>query len=173
MEPFIGEIMLFAGNFAPSGYALCQGQILSIAQNTALFSILGNTYGGDGQTTFALPDLRGRFPMQPGQGPGLSSRTLGEIGGTESVTLLSNQMPVHNHLLNAATSVGNSNSPSGNLLSNDGRGGTQFTSAGTANANMNAQSVAAAGGSQPHENMPPYLGINFCIALQGIFPPRD
>jgi microcystin-dependent protein len=172
MEPYIGEIMLFAGNFPPKGYAFCQGQILSIAQNNALFAILGTTYGGNGQTTFALPDLRGRFPMQQGQGPGLSPRFLGEMSGTESVTLLTNQIPAHNHQLNAASTTGSAASPGGNLLANDGRGGTQFISAGALTP-MNGQSVGVAGGSQPHENMPPYLSINFCIALEGIFPPRD
>jgi microcystin-dependent protein len=173
MDPFIGEIMLFAGNFAPRGYMLCQGQILSIAQNSALFAVLGTTYGGDGQTTFALPNLQGRFPMQQGQGPGLSYRNLGEIAGTETVTLNSTQMPAHTHQLTASTTAGNSDSPSGNLLANNGRGGPQFTSAGSVNTTMHPQSVGIAGGNQPHENMPPYLALNFCIAVSGIFPSRD
>ncbi|TGD78049.1 phage tail protein [Hymenobacter wooponensis] len=173
MEPFVGEIMLFAGNFAPKGYLLCQGQLLNISQNTALFSILGTTYGGNGQTNFALPDLRGRFPMQQGQGPGLSYHSQGEMAGTETVTLLNSQMPAHNHQLNASTAAGNSDSPSGNVLANNGRGGPQFTSAGTTNTPMNPQSVGVAGGNQPHENMPPYLALNFCIAVDGIYPSRD
>ncbi|TGE10578.1 phage tail protein [Hymenobacter fodinae] len=165
--------MLFAGNFAPRGYMLCQGQILSIAQNTALFSILGTMYGGNGQTTFALPDLRGRFPMQQGQGPGLSPHIQGEMSGTETVTLNNAQMPFHNHQLIASTTTGDAASPGGNMLANDGRGGTQFTMANNTNTPMNGQSVSGVGGNQPHENMPPYLALNFCIAVEGVFPQRS
>lgn len=172
IEPFLGEIIIFAGSFAPRGYAFCDGQILSIAQYSALFSILGTTYGGDGRTTFALPDLRGRFPMQPGQAPGLSPHTLGEMSGTENVTLLSTQIPAHNHPLLASTAAGTAASPEGNLLANDGRGGPQYV-AGNASTFMSAQSIGAAGGNQPHTNMPPYLCINFCIALEGVFPSRN
>nr|WP_260625903.1 tail fiber protein [Hymenobacter sediminicola] len=173
-DPFIGEIIIFAGNFPPRGYAFCDGQILSIAQNTALFSLLGTTYGGNGQTTFALPDLRGRFPMHAGfsAGPGLTQRNLGEAAGAEAVTLLATQMPAHNHPLTTTTAPGTSASPDGTLLANDGRGGTQYA-AGTANAALAPQSVGIAGGNQPHNNMPPYLAINFCIALEGIFPSRN
>jgi microcystin-dependent protein len=172
-EPFIGQITGFAGNFAPRGWALCQGQILSIAQNTALFSILGTTYGGNGQTTFALPDLRGRVPIQEGQGPGLSPYTLGEAGGQENHTLLVTEMPQHNHLIAATNAGGNSQTPIGTFLATDAAGGTAGYSGGPANGNMAATAVTLAGGSQPHNNRQPYLCINFIIALQGIFPSRN
>ncbi len=172
-EPFIGEIRIFAGNFAPRGWQLCQGQILPIAQNTALFSILGVTYGGNGQTTFALPDLRGRYPMQQGQGPGLSPRALGEQGGTETVTLLSNQMPAHNHALVCSNAQADQGTPEGNVLAAD-QGGTTFNFvAAPINATMNPVTIGVAGGSQPHSNMSPFLAINFIIALEGIYPSRN
>ncbi|SHK18714.1 phage tail protein [Hymenobacter psychrotolerans] len=175
--PYLGEIIMFAGTYPPRGYAFCDGQILSIAQNTALFSLLGTTYGGNGQTTFALPDLRGRLPMHNGQGPGLSPHTLGEIAGTENVTLTFNQMPAHNHTATATqvtTSPGNTNNPSGALLANDGAGGTQYATGVASNASMaGAPTIGIAGGNQPHPNMPPYLCINFCIALEGIYPSRN
>jgi microcystin-dependent protein len=175
-EPFIGQVMMFAGNFAPRGWAFCQGQLLSIAQNTALFSILGTTYGGNGQTTFALPDLRGRYPMQPGQGPGLSPRTLGEQGGSETVTLISTQMPAHTHSHTAFAEAGDSISPQGNFnagLTLSGSGTQESLYASSANTTMNPASIGVAGGSQPHNNMPPFLCINFIIALEGIFPSRN
>lgn len=173
--PFIAQITLFAGNFAPRGWAFCQGQIFSIAQNTALFSLLGTTYGGNGQTTFALPDLRGRVPMQPGQGPGLAPRVLGEQGGTESVTLLTTQMPQHNH---STTVVTNGNSgpatdtiPTGNVWAEGG----SYNSA--ANTQMNTTAVqvtvGVSGGSQPHSNIQPFLALNFIIAIEGIYPSRN
>ncbi|WP_333490319.1 phage tail protein [Hymenobacter yonginensis] len=173
-DPFIGEIMLFAGNFPPRGYAFCEGQLLSISQYTALFSILGTTYGGNGIQNFGLPDLRGRFPMHAGAstGPGLSPHALGEKAGAESVTLLSSQMPAHTHQMVATTASGTSASPDGAFLANDGRGGTQYAT-GTAGATLAPQSIGVAGASQPHSIMPPYLGINFCIALEGVFPPRN
>ncbi|WP_317173241.1 phage tail protein [Hymenobacter duratus] len=173
---YIGEIIMFAGNFPPRGYAFCDGQILAIAQNTALFSLLGTTYGGNGQTTFALPDLRGRFPMHAGQGPGLSPHNLGERAGVENVTLTINQMPLHNHTMGGAaatTSPGNTNNPSGALLANDGAGGAQYATGVSSNATLAGGSTNAAGGSQPHDNMPPYQCINFCIALEGIYPSRN
>lgn len=174
-DPFIGEIRIFAGNFAPRGWALCQGQILSIAQNTALFSILGTTYGGNGQTTFALPDLRGRFPMQQGQGPGLSPRTLGEQGGTQTVTLLTTQMPAHTHSHLASGAGGDQVTPDGNfdavLLDSQQQPQSQYGAA--ANTTMNATIIGAAGGSQPHDNMSPFLCLNFIIATEGIYPSRD
>ena len=170
MEPFIGQIMMFAGNFAPRGWALCNGQLLPIASNTALFSILGTTYGGDGQTTFALPDLRGRVPMHMGQGPGLSPRKLGERGGRETDTLTVNNLPSHNHAMNAANADAKSASPAGNLL---GNAQTQVYASGSAGAQMSTQSVSNTGENQPFSIMQPFECINFVIALQGIFPPRD
>jgi len=170
-EPFIGEIKLFAGNFPPRGWQFCQGQLLSIAQNTALFSILGTTYGGNGQTTFALPDLRGRVPMQPGQGPGLSPRTLGEQAGSETVTLLYNQMPAHTHSLLASNATGVSSTPEGYYLAAVDPSELAFAT-GT-NATMGAASIGAAGGSQPHNNMQPFLCVNFIIAIEGIYPSRN
>lgn len=158
--PFIGQITLFAGNFAPRGWAFCQGQLLSIAQNTALFSILGTTYGGDGQTTFALPDLRGRVPLQQGQGPGLQSYVLGQKAGTETVTLTVNEMPAHNHSI-TVTAV----PPGGTIPAVDG----QLTP-----TPLNAfEASGMTGGSQPHNNLQPYLALNYIIALQGIFPSRN
>ena len=165
---FLGEIMLVPYNFAPRGWAFCQGQILSIAQNTALFSLLGTTYGGNGQTTFALPDLRGRCALSAGQGPGLSNYDLGEVTGTESVTLTSPQMPAHNHALNAVDDDPNSSLVTNHLLAN-----TQNYATGGANAVMNATSIGQAGGSQPHTNLQPLLVLNYCIALQGIYPSRN
>lgn len=176
MEPYIGEIKMFGGNFAPRGWALCNGQLLSIAQNTALFSILGVTYGGNGQTTFALPNLMGRVPMHWGQGAGLTNRVLGETAGTETVTLLNSQMPAHNHLVSAATTSGNQPNPEGNYLgvtTNPQEGTTFDTYTTTPNTTMNVATISASGGSQPHANMQPYQCVSFIIALEGIFPPRD
>jgi microcystin-dependent protein len=167
-EPFLGQIILVPYNFAPRGYAFCQGQILSIAQNTALFSLLGTTYGGNGQTTFALPDLRGRHAVSQGQGPGLSFYTLGEQGGVESVTLTTQQMPAHPHLANATMTTANDTKPAGNYLA---VGGAYINAA--PNTQMGAQMISPAGNSQPHENRDPYLALNYCIALQGIFPSRN
>jgi microcystin-dependent protein len=174
-EPYIGQIILFAGNFAPKGWAFCEGQILSIAQNTALFSILGTTYGGNGQTTFALPDLRGRVPIQPGQGPGLSPYTLGEMSGVENVNLLITQIPAHNHMLEASGAQGDSPSPSGAVpaVTVDPNSQQPLNSyASTPNTTMAPASVSLVGGSQPHTNVQPYLAINFIIATEGIFPSR-
>lgn len=177
-EPFIAEIIMFAGNFAPRGWAFCQGQILSIAQNTALFSLLGTTYGGNGQTTFALPDLRGRVPVGTGQGPGLPNVILGEVSGSPTHTLIANEMPAHNHVISGNTSgLANSASPGGNSL---GIGVVPSTNtpvnmynSAAPSTPMNAQSVGIAGGNQPHNNMQPYLGMNYIIALEGIFPSRN
>jgi microcystin-dependent protein len=168
-QPFIGEIKMFAGNFAPRGYAFCNGQLLSIAQNTALFSILGTTYGGNGQTTFGLPNMQSRVPIHWGQGPGLSPYSLGELAGDESVTLLSTQMHAHSHVVNASNAATSKN-PSGNVPG--------FTAAGssynpTANVAMNPAMVANAGGSQPHTNIQPFLCVSFIIAMEGIFPSRN
>lgn len=169
-EPFIAEIRIFGFNFAPRGWAACDGQILPIAQNTALFSLLGTSYGGDGRSTFALPDLRGRFALHQGQGPGLSQRFLGETGGASSVSLLASQMPAHSHALRADASPTTS-APAGAAMAPTATGTAVYRS-GAANAQMAPGSVAAAGGSQPHENRQPLLGVHVCIALQGIFPPR-
>ena len=167
--PFLGEIRIFPYNFAPRGWAFCQGQILAIAQNTALFSLLGTTYGGNGQTTFALPDLRGRVAMSSGQGPGLSNYVIGELSGTETVTLNSTQMPAHNHLLNGSNNDATDSAPQGNVPAVIPSGG--YTA--TPNTQMNPGAVTNAGGSQPHGNLQPFLILNFCIALNGIFPSRN
>lgn len=168
MEPFIGQIIMFAGSFAPRGWALCDGQLLPISSNSALFSILGTTYGGDGKTTFALPDLRGRVPLHPGQGPGLSRRTLGQKGGEESVTLTVHQIPSHNHAVNASDTTGNVRQPTDALLAQD----ANYTNA-RGDVVMNASMIGNTGGSQSHDNMQPYLGVNFIIALVGLFPSRN
>ncbi len=172
-EPFLGEIIMFAGNFAPRGWALCNGQLLSIAQNTALFSILGTTYGGNGQTTFALPDLRGRVPISSGQGPGLSAYTLGEMSGSETVTLISSQMPAHTHMVNCDNNTIDSPTPANSIPGSNGFGGTNLYSTQAPNNTMNPQMIGVAGGSQPHNNMQPFLVVNFIIALQGLFPSRN
>lgn len=166
--PYIGEIRLFAGNFAPRDWALCQGQILSIAENEVLFQLIGTTYGGDGQQTFALPDLRGRLPVHQGQGPGLSGRTIGELGGTESVTLTVAQMPAHSHLLFASGAAANSGSPAGALLA--ATPVNSYDSTGAPAATMAGASITNSGGTQPHENMGPSLTLNYIIALFGVFP---
>lgn len=171
-DPILGCIYMFAGNFAPRGYALCAGQILPISQNTALFSILGTTYGGNGQTTFALPDLRGRAPVGAGQGPGLPNYTLGEQTGSTSVTLTSNQMPSHTHTIAAAESS-NTTDPSNAFLANDGRSPVNVYNSTTDGTKLNAQAVGPAGGNQPISVQNPILAINYIIATQGIFPSRN
>jgi microcystin-dependent protein len=178
-SPFVAEIRIFPFNFAPKGWAFCNGQLLSITQNTALFSLLGTTYGGDGRSTFALPNLQSCAPLQQGQGPGLSLRDLGEVGGTQNVTLITSEMPLHGHFVNADTGAASSASPSGNLytagLFDDGAGhtgGVQIYTAVTPTDLMSPASVGIAGSSFPHNNMMPYLTLNFCIALQGVFPAR-
>lgn len=175
-EPFLGEIMMAGFNFAPRGWALCNGQLLSIAQNTALFSLLGTTYGGNGTQNFALPNLQGRTPMQQGQGPGLSSRQLGETGGVENVTLNSAQIPGHTHALKATTASATTAAPEGAIwaVSGSRRSTTNlYTNAAGAGAVMNSQVLAPVGSSQPHNNMPPFMTVSFCIALQGIYPSRN
>lgn len=171
-EPFIGEIKLFAGNFQILGHAYCQGQLVSIAQNIALFSLLGTTYGGDGQTTFALPDLRGRVPLHMGNGAGLSPRTIGEVSGSETVTLTTQQIPSHTHLLNANAATGNVANPANNFWAAQ-PALLQYAPASTPTSNMKANAIANTGGSQPHTNLQPYLAINYLIALEGIFPSRN
>jgi len=164
-EPFLSEIKLMSFNFPPKGWALCNGQLLPINQNQALFSLLGTTYGGDGQTTFALPDLRGKIPIHFGGG-----FILGQTGGAESHTLTQQELPTHIHILNGTSSDGTQAIPVGNLLA---RGATQLYAPPANLAAMNAASVTTTGGSQPHTNMQPYLTLNFVIALQGIFPSRN
>ncbi|WHM40899.1 tail fiber protein [Streptomyces sp. BPTC-684] len=167
-EPFVGEIRMVGFNFAPRGWAQCNGQLLPISQNTALFALLGTTYGGDGRTTFALPDLRGRVPLHQGAGPGLSPRTLGESTGAETVVLTAGQLPSHTHTLKGAATRQDTNRVTGAALSNSGYYSTQ-----TPTADMHPEAVAATGGSQPHDNVQPVLCVNFVIALEGIFPSRS
>ncbi len=168
MEPFIGQIMLFAGNFAPRGWAFCEGQLLAVSQNDALFSILGTIYGGDGETTFGLPDLRGRVPLHPGQGPGLPEYDLGEKGGQSTHTLSTNEMPSHNHTIRALNAEGNTNLPQNAVLAKAGTG--RFGLGAAPDANLAASALTDTGGNQAHNNMQPYLALNFIIALEGIFP---
>jgi microcystin-dependent protein len=172
-DPFVAEIRIFPFNFAPRGWAWCDGQLLPLSQNTALFSLLGTTYGGDGKSNFALPDLQGRAPMHPGQGPGLSLHDLGETGGSETVTLLESEIPSHSHALNGQGSNSNLNDPAGAVLARPFGGGNLYkTPAGAPLVAMADTSLAPAGGDQPHNNLQPYLTCYFCIALQGVFPPR-
>lgn len=181
MEPFIGQIMLVGFNFAPRGWMTCEGQLLPISQYTALFSLLGTTYGGDGRTTFALPDMRGRAAIGMGHGPGLSSYTWGQKGGVENVTLNTTQIPSHNHSLNASPNVGTSAIPTGNFIAKHQvtveRGNTvdgeSFTPDSSGVGPMNTASISSTGGNLSHENRPPYLAINYIIAVVGIFPSRN
>lgn len=176
-DPFVAEIRIFGFNFAPKGWAQCNGQLLPISQNTALFSLLGTFYGGDGKSTFALPNLQGSAPMHHGQGPGLSDRVIGEVAGEQFVTLLESEMPAHAHTARAdnASGLGTLLTPGGNVWANaSSRRAVVNMYAPAANLRqMGFQAISPAGGSQPHNNMPPYLCLNFCIAMQGIFPPRS
>jgi microcystin-dependent protein len=172
MESMIGQVTIFAGNFAPQGWMLCQGQLLSISQYEAVFSVLGTTYGGDGQTTFALPNIAGRAPVHPGQ----STSELGQFNGAEMVTLTSAQMPAHNHSILANSAAGTSALPSGQVPSMglDGGSGTEYNIyETTADGTMAANSVTMSGGNQPHDNMSPFLAINYIICIEGIFPSRN
>ncbi len=169
-DPFVAEIRIFGFNFAPKGWAFCNGQLLPISQNTALFSLLGTYYGGDGKSTFALPDLQGSAAMAWGDGPGLSPRSLGEIGGTQTVSLLQSEMPFHGHTLNAVNDGGLQSNPGGAAPARANYYRTTPSSSPV--VQMNFQSVLPSGGGLPHDNMQPYLALNFCIALQGVFPPR-
>ncbi len=172
-DPFVAEIRIFPFNFAPRGWAFCSGQLLPLSQNTALFSLLGTTYGGNGQSNFALPNLQGSAAMHPGQGPGLSLYFLGETGGSETTTLLNSQIPIHNHTMKANNSDGISPSPTNNVSSGPGADRDLFWyQNGVANTVMKSDALGITGGSQPHNNMMPYLTVNFCIALQGVYPPR-
>lgn len=176
-EPFLGQISTFGFNFAPRGWASCDGRILSIAQNTALFSLLGTTYGGNGQTTFALPDLRGRVSVNQGQGPGLTNYVIGETGGVENVSLISTQIPAHNHVIqiNANNAPQTGTADPLNAVPAGGSGQNVFAADtdGTTLMNVKMATCGMAGGSQPHENLQPLLCINVCIALQGVFPSRN
>jgi len=171
-EPFLAEIRIFAGNFAPKGWALCNGQIMSIAQNAALFSLLGVNFGGNGTSTFGLPNLQGSVPMHWGSGAGLSQRTIGESGGTDTVTLLLNQIPAHVHTFNCGSgSKGDGNTAAGQILADEKTGGIQTYATATDGTLMGQ--LAPTQTSQPHQNMQPYQVLNFIIALQGIFPSRS
>lgn len=168
-DPFVAEIRIFPFNFAPKGWAFCNGQLLPISQNTALFSLLGTTYGGDGKSTFALPDMQGNAPMHPGQGPGLSLHDLGEIGGSDSVTLLDSEMPSHSHTLRGSTDDDDSTTPVQHAY---GQLSIVYAPGASPVTQMAFQALTPAGGSLPHNNMQPFLTLNFNIALQGVFPPR-
>jgi microcystin-dependent protein len=172
-DPFVAEIRIFPFNFAPKGWALCDGQLLPLSQNTALFSLLGTTYGGNGKSNFALPDLQGRAPMHPGQGPGLSLHDLGEQGGTDTVTLLQNQMPAHSHSLSANDQPGEDASPTGEVLARSVGASLYQTTTNQNVVQLGTAAVGVTGGGLPHNNLMPYLTLNFCIALQGVFPPRS
>src|SRR5690348_16886125 len=173
MDPFVAEIRIFPFNFAPKGWAFCDGQILPLSQNTALFSLLGTTYGGDGKSNFALPDMQGNAPMHPGQGPGLSDHVLGETGGSETVSLLESEIPSHSHAVMASATNSSKPNPIGNSVTRIAANGTPYVpTAGATLSPFAAQALAPAGGDQPHNNMQPYLTMYFNIALQGVYPPR-
>lgn len=171
-EPFIGEIKLVPYNFAPRGWAFCNGQILSIAQNTALFSLLGTTYGGNGQTTFALPDLQGRIVVHRGQGPGLSDYVMGEVAGVENVTIDATTLPAHTHTFQV-NNAGATGTVAGGFVPAVSTGTVGNVYGTAAGGNMPAQSLSTVGSGQPHTNLQPYLTLNYCIALEGIFPQRN
>lgn len=172
-DPFVAEIRIFPFNFAPNGWAWCDGQLLPLSQNTALFSLLGTTYGGNGKSNFALPDMQGRAPMHPGQGPGLSLHDLGETGGSETVTLLQSEMPSHSHALLSSVEDGTQGTLSNSVALSTSVGGALYqTTTNTNLVSMSPQTLTPIGGGTPHNNMQPYLTFYFCIALQGVFPPR-
>ena len=170
-EPFVGEIRMFAGNFAPRGWAFCDGQLLAVSQNDALFSLFGTIYGGDGRTTFGLPDMRGRLPIHAGSGPGLSPRRVGSRGGAEEVTLTVNQLPSHGHTFNGVDTPASETGPSVNETLAQSVGYDAYVPAGSPE-NMASQNVASVGGSRSHQNEMPYLCVNFIVALFGIYPSR-
>jgi len=173
-EPFIAEIRIFAGNFAPRGWAFCNGQLLPIAQNTALFSLIGTTFGGDGRTTTGLPNMQGRAPMHPGRGPGLTSRRLGQRGGTETVTLTEAQMPSHTHTMKASGSPGELQAPGNTRALARSRGAAAYqTDASNNLVSLSPNALPQTGGSQSHDNIQPYLTMNFIIALDGLYPSRS
>jgi microcystin-dependent protein len=170
-DPFVAEIRIFPFNFAPRGWAFCNGQLLPISQNTALFSLLGTTYGGNGQSNFALPNLQGSAAMQPGQGPGLSLRDLGEVGGSDTVTLLQSEIPAHAHALMASNEIGEDRKAVGEAMARS-TGGPLYGPVPASPVAMAFEALPLAGSSFPHNNLMPYLTLNFCIALQGVYPPR-
>jgi microcystin-dependent protein len=169
-QPYVGEIRMFGGNFAPAGWMFCEGQLLPISENETLFNLIGTTYGGDGQSTFGLPDLRGRLPIHQGQGSGLTSRTLAETGGVETVTLTVNQIPAHSHTGLATNNVANSASAANKILASGSVVSTLPYGTDAPLAALNATTVGLVGGSQPHNNFQPYLCVDFIISLFGIFP---
>ncbi|MBK9375497.1 MAG: phage tail protein [Holophagales bacterium] len=171
-DPFVAEIRIFPFNFAPRGWAWCDGQILPLSQNTALFSLLGTTYGGNGKSNFALPDLQGRAPMHPGQGPGLSLHDLGETGGSETVTLLESEIPAHAHSLRAATDIADLQTPSAARVLARSQNANAYRNTSQNLTPLAPEALTPAGGDQPHNNLQPYLTFYFNIALQGVFPPR-
>jgi microcystin-dependent protein len=171
-DPFVAEIRIFPFNFAPKGWAFCDGQLLPLSQNTALFSLLGTTYGGDGKSNFALPDVQGSAPMHPGQGPGLSLHDLGETGGTQTVTLLDSEMPFHSHGLLASTQPGEDPTPAPSEALARSVGANLYQTSSANLVPLAPTALTPAGGNLPHNNLQPYLTLNFCIALQGVFPPR-
>lgn len=172
-DPFVAEIRIFTFNFAPRGWAFCNGQLLPLSQNTALFSLLGTTYGGNGESNFALPDLQDNAPMHPGQGPGLSPYDLGQTGGSSTVTVTEQQIPSHAHSAMAFSSPGNINTPDPTLTLARSRGGAAYKLPPQTLVNFSPQALSPTGGNQPHNNLMPYLTYNFCIALQGVFPQRS
>jgi len=169
-EPFVGEIRMFAGNFAPRGWAFCDGQLLAVSQNDALFSLLGTIYGGDGRTTFGLPDLRGRIPIHAGSGPGLLPRQLGSKGGSETETITVNQLPSHSHVMRASTNAASGNDPTGGLIG-DSPSVDVFTES-SPSVSLAPEAISTVGGSRSHTNLMPFLCIHFIIALLGIYPSR-
>jgi microcystin-dependent protein len=177
-EPFVAEIRIFPFNFAPTGWAMCNGQLMPISQNTALFSLVGTFYGGDGQSTFALPNLEGAAPMHPGLGPGLAQRFLGEAAGVETITLTTSEMPAHTHSMMARAAAGNTTNPTNAVTATTSWvAGTSFGAVNAYSTTVPADTpmsatLAVSGGGLPHSNLQPYLTLNFCIALQGVFPPR-
>lgn len=171
-NPFLGEIRVFGFDFAPTGWFMCNGQLLTIAQYTALFSLLGTQYGGNGIANFQLPSLQGQFPLHQGQGAGLTDRVIGETGGEVSVTLLTTEIPAHIHLVECAATGGVAG-PSGKVFGAGGRGKQPGYAAGPATVAMSSGAVGSTGGGQPHENRPPFLVLNFCIAFNGVFPARN
>lgn len=171
-DPFVAEIRIFPFNFPPKGWAFCNGQLMPLSQNTALFSLLGTTYGGDGKSTFALPDMQGNAPVHPGQGPGLSLYDLGQIGGSETVTLLESEIPLHTHTLQAFATPGDIKEPQAGAALTRSTNGAVYNTTISNFVQMAPQALTPAGGSLPHNNMMPFLTLNFCIALQGVFPPR-
>ena len=170
-NPFLAEIRIFPFNFPPKGWAFCDGQLLQIYQNTALFSLLGTTYGGDGKSTFALPNVQGSVAIAPGQGPGLSLIDLGESGGEDTVTLLTSEIPAHTHNAQCNSSTADSMSPGGEVWAPEVAGSSAYGNSG--GGQMSPQALAPTGASQPHNNLQPYLVLNYCIALQGVYPPRS